>query len=145
MAREPYLTDLTDAQWEQIEPYIPPPHRRGRHRTYDRREIVNALLYISRTGCQWRLLPHDFPPYRTVFGCFTDWQADGTLERLHDVLVLKVRSAAGREPEPSVGALDSQSVKVNQKGGIPHKKGGPRRRSAATNISRSTVGSAISW
>jgi putative transposase len=145
MAREPYSTDLTDAQWQQIERHLPPPYRRGRRRTYALREIFNALLYISRTGCQWRLLPHDFPPYRSVFGYFTQWQQDGTLERLHDVLVLNVRVAAGREPEPSVGAIDSQSVKVNQKGGLPHKKGGPRRPLAATNISKSTVASATFW
>ena len=136
MTREPYPTDLTDAQWREIERHLPPRKPCGRPPTYARREIFNALLYVDRTGCQWRMLPHDFPPYRSVFGYFTQWQADGTFERLHDVLVLKVRSAAGREPEPSVAVIDSQSVKVNQKGGIPHKKGGPRRPSAATNINK---------
>lgn len=135
MTRKPYPSDLTDAQWALIEPQLPPALR-GRRPEYSRREIFNAILYVNRTGCQWRYLPHDFPPYRSVFGYFTAWQTDGTLERLHDVLVLKTRVAAGREPEPSVGALDSQSVKVNQKGGLPHQKGGPRRPSAATNISK---------
>ena len=145
MTREPYPSDLTDAQWALIERELPPLATRGRPCTYDRREIFNAILYVDRTGCQWRYLPHDFPPYRSVFGYFVRWQQDSTFERLHDVLVLKTRAAAGREPEPSVGALDSQSVKINQKGGLPHKKGGRRRPSAATNISRSTVASATSW
>jgi len=136
MTRPAYATDLTDRQWEQIAPYLPPARRRGRPRKYDLREIFNALLYIDRTGCQWRLLPHDFPPYRSVFGIFVQWQRQGVFDRLHDVLVLKLRTAQGREPEPSVGALDSQSVKINQKGGLPHQKGGPEARLAVTNISR---------
>jgi transposase len=136
MDRLPYPSDLTDAQWALIERELPPPPQRGRRCTYARREIFNAILYISRSGCQGRMLPHDFPPYRSVFGYFTQWQEDGTLARLHDVLVLKVRVAAGRESEPSVGVIDSQSVKVQQKGGLPHKKGGPRPPSAATNISK---------
>ena len=136
MKRQPYPSDLTAAQWALIEPHLPPLATCGRPPTYTQREIVNAILYINRTGCQWRYLPHDFPPYRSVFGYFTAWQLDGTWERLHDLLVLQTRVAAGREPEPSVGALDSQSVKVNPKGGLPGKKGGPPARLAATNISR---------
>ena len=144
MTRTAYPTDLTDAQWEQIAPSLPT-YRRGRRRTYPHREIFNALLYLDRTGCQWRMLPHDFPPPASVFDLFTKWKKAGVFDRLHDVLVLKLRVEAGREPEPSVGIIDSQAVKINQKGGIPHKKGGPRRPSAATNISKSTEGSAISW
>ena len=136
MSRQPYPSDLTDAQWALIEPHLPPLAQRGRPPDYARREIVNAILYVDRTGCQWRFLPHDFPPYRSVFGYFTAWQADGTWERLHAVLVLKTRVAAGREPEPSVGAIDSQSVKVNPKGGLPYQKGGPPARLVATSISR---------
>ena len=136
MTRTAYATDLTDAQWALIEPQLPPPKPRGRRRLYPRREIFNALLYLDRTGCQWRLLPHDFPPYRSVFGSFTQWKQDGTLERLHDVLVLKVRVAHGREPEPSVGVVDSQSVKGNEKGGVPHEKGGRKPRSVVTSTSR---------
>ena len=143
MERASYTTDLTDAQWALIEPLLPPQRSRGRPREHALREIVNAILYLSRCGCQWRNLPHDFPPYRSVFGYFTAWQHDGTWERVHEVLVLTTRVRAGREPEPSVGVLDSQSVKINQKGGIPYKKGGPRRRLAATNISKLTEESAI--
>lgn len=145
MTRAPYTTDLSDAQWAQIEPLLPPPARRGRPREYALREVVNAILYVCRCGCQWRNLPHDFPPYRSVFGYFTAWQHDGTWERVHDILLFKTRVQAGREPEPSVGIVDSQSVKVNAKGGLPHEKGGRRPPSAATNINKSTVESVISW
>jgi putative transposase len=145
MARAPYSTDLTDAQWAQIESALPPRSPRGRPPKYDYREIVNAILYAARCGCPWRDLPHDLPPYRSVFGYFTAWQHDGTWERVHDVLLLKTRVHAGREPEPSVGVLDSQSVKVNAKGGLPYQKGGREPRLAATNISKSTVESGISW
>jgi putative transposase len=145
MERAAYTTDLTDAQWAHIERFLPPPAGRGRQREYPLREIVNAILYVCRCGCQWRDLPHDFPPYRSVFGYFTAWQHDGTWERLHEALVLTTRARAGREPEPSVGVIDSQSVKVQQKGGLPHKKGGPKPRSAVTNISKSTVVSGICW
>lgn len=144
MERAPYTTDLTNEQWAEIERLLPPPCQRGRPREHAFREMVNAILYVCRCGCQWRDLPHDFPPYRSVFGYFTAWQHDGTWERVHDTLVLKVRVQAGREPEPSVGVMDSQSVKVNQKGGLPHQKGGPKPRSAATNTSKSTVASATS-
>jgi len=92
MTRAAYATDLTDAQWQAIVRHLPPPQPRGRPSKYDRREIFNALLYLDRTGCQWRLLPHDFPPYRSVFGYFTQWKRDGTFARLHDVLVLKLRA-----------------------------------------------------
>ncbi len=135
MSRLPYPTDLTDAQWQQIAPYLPS-YSRGRRRTYPLRGIFNALLYLDRTGCQWRMLPHDFPPYRSVFDCFTKWKRAGVFDRLHDILVLNLRETLGREPEPSVGAIDSQSVKVCQKGGIPHQKGGPPPPLAATNISK---------
>jgi putative transposase len=136
MERAPYTTDLTDGQWQLIEPLLPPRFPRGRPREVDFREVVNAILYVGRCGCPWRDLPHDFPPYRSVFGYFTAWQHDGTWLRVHDTLLLKTRVQAGREPEPSVGVLDSQSVKVNPKGGLPGQKGGLRPRSAATNISK---------
>jgi putative transposase len=144
MERLPYTTDVSDAQWARIQHLLPPPFRRGRPREPDFREVTNAILYVCRCGCQWRNLPHDFPPYRSVFGYFTAWQHDGTWERVHDALVLQVRTQAGREPEPSVGVVDSQSVKVNPKGGLPHEKGGPKPPLAATNTSKSTVASATS-
>ncbi len=119
MARPAYPTDLTDAQWALIAPLLPPPKPGGRQRTVNLREILDAIFYLLRTGCAWRMLPHDLPPYRSVFYWFRQWQRDGTFERLHTALHLQLRVALGREPEPSVALLDSQSVKSTEKGGAP--------------------------
>ncbi len=119
MTRARYWTDLTDAQWQRIERFLPPDLPRGRKRKYPLREIFNALLYLDRTGCSWRLLPRDLPPYRSVFGWFVRWKRDGTLQRLQEALHLHLRVALQREPEPSVGILDSQTVRTTQKGGQP--------------------------
>lgn len=132
MKRARYPSDLTDKQWKQVERYLPPPGRgdpRARKCVHARREIFNAILYLNRSGCQWRMLPHDFPPYSAVFHYFTHWKRDGTFQRLHDALHLELRVAAGCEPEPTVGIIDSQSVKSTEKGGT-------RAPLAATSISR---------
>ncbi len=89
----------------------------GRPAEHDRREIINALLYVCRTGCQWRLLPHDLPYWKTVYTYFRIWRLDGTWARMHDTLRQQVRRAAGRNPQPSAAVLDSQSVKSTEKGG----------------------------
>jgi len=115
--QEPYSTDLTDNQWDILQPLIPAVKSGGRPADYERREIVNAILYVLRTGCQWRLLPHDFPPWKIVYAYFRTWRLDGTWQRIHDHLRRKVRRAAGYHPEASAAILDSQSVKTTEKGG----------------------------
>lgn len=117
MSRTRYPTDLTDAQWKLIEPYVPKPRPGGRPPKYTRREIVNAILYQTRNGCVWRALPHDLPTYRIVFHYFRLWQKDGTWDKLHDTLREKVRRSVGKKPKPSVAILDTQSVKTTEQGG----------------------------
>ena len=109
-----YPSDLTDAQWQVIEPYLPidRPGRRGRPRVWPVRRIVEAILYLDRTGCAWRYLPADFPPWKTVYGYFATWRDDGTVTRLHDALRAQVRTAAGRNTEPTAAVIDSQSVRA---------------------------------
>ena len=111
-----YPSDLTDAQWALIEPLVPAHSSRGkgtrggRPLKYSRRRIVDAILYVDRTGCSWRQLPHDFPPWETVYYYFQRWAAEGTTDRIHDALRDAVRDAAGRDPMASAGAVDSQTV-----------------------------------
>jgi putative transposase len=112
MSRQPYPSDLTDAQWEHIEPHVPKPKPGGRPASVSRREIVNAVLYLVREGITWRAMPHDLPDYRTVYHYFARWRNDGTWQSIHDALRDDVRSAAGREVSPSAAILDAQSVKT---------------------------------
>jgi transposase len=108
-----YPSDLTDEQWELIERLLPklPRGPAGRPRTHDRREIVNAILYLNRSGCSWRMLPSDLPYWKTVYHYFRLWRTDGTLDRIHDVLREQVRIKEGRKAKPTAGIVDSQSVK----------------------------------
>src|SRR3954471_1515935 len=109
--RDRYKTDLTDAQWEIIRPLIPPPKPGGRPRAVDMREVLNTLLYQARTCCQWELLPHDLVPNSTVWDYFQQWRDDAAGQRITDPLRRQVRVAAGRDPTPRVGYIDSQTVK----------------------------------
>jgi transposase len=106
-----YDSDLTEAQWRLIEPLLPPPATAGRPEKHPRRAIVNAIFYVVRTGCAWRLLPKEYPPWQTVFWYFRRWRADGSLDRLHDALRDRLRDAGGRDPMASAGIVDAQSVK----------------------------------
>jgi transposase len=106
-----YPSDLTDAQWALIEALVPEPGSGGRPAVHPRRRIVDAILYVNRTGCSWRQLPHDFPPWATVFWYFKQWRQDGVVDRLHDALRDQVRDAEGRDPMASAGCMDAQSVK----------------------------------
>jgi putative transposase len=116
--RQPYPTDLSDVEWQRIQPYLPAPKSGGRPRVHTLREILNAIFYIVRSGCTWRMLPHDLPPWKTVYHYFRLWRKDGTWERINSALRVEVRVAAGREPEPSAAVIDSQSVKTTETPGV---------------------------
>ena len=117
ITRQSYSTDLSDKEWEVLEALVPPVKSGGRPAEHTRREIMNGILYVLRTGCQWRLLPHDLPPWGTVYTYYRNWRLEGAWQRIHDALHQQLREAAGRHRQASAAILDSQSVKTTEKGG----------------------------
>jgi transposase len=117
--RKRYPSDLTDAQWSILSPLMPEPSCEGRPAHLERREIINGILYILRSGEPWRMLPHDLPKWQTVYSYFRDWKRDGTWERIHTHLRKQYRLHIGREAEPSAGSLDSQTIKTSAVRGDP--------------------------
>ncbi len=110
--RKRYPTDLSDAEWKCIEPHLPTPRAAGRPRRHSLREILNAIFYIVKSGCAWRLLPHEFPPWKTIHHYFRTWRINGTWEKLHAALRNQLRVRLKRDPQPSAGIVDSQAVKT---------------------------------
>jgi putative transposase len=129
-----YTTDLTDDEWQLLEPLLPPEKAGGRPRTYPMREVLNGIQYVLRAGCAWRLMPHDLPHGQTAYQTFRAWRQDGTWMRLHDQLRDQVRTRMGRHPQPSAAIIDAQTVNTTETGGA----------TAMTARRSSTAASAIS-
>jgi putative transposase len=139
-ARKPYPSDLTDEQWTILQPLIPSARHGGRPREVDMREVMNTILYLNRTGCQWDMLPHDLLPKSTVYDYFAAWRTDGTWQQMMDALRQQVREAAGRQPTPSAASLDSQSVKTTEMGGERGYDGAKKLTGRKRNILVDTMG-----
>ena len=136
-----YPSDLTDQEWTFVAPLIPPAKRGGGKRSVDLRAVVNGLMYVLSTGCQWRAIPKDLPPRSTVHGYLDLWDYDRTLERIHHALFVQCREQAGREASPTAGIIDSQSVKSAEKGALRSTRRAtmPARRSTARSGTSSSI------
>jgi putative transposase len=137
--RQPYPTDLSNKEWGLIKHLVPEAKAGGRPEEYPKREILNAIFYLLRSGCSWRMLPHDLPPWRIVYYDFRPWRQDGTWQLMHDLLRGDVRVAAGKHRQPSAAILDRQSVKTTEKGGAVATTRGNTSRGA------SVISSSIRW
>jgi putative transposase len=138
--RKPYSTDLTDKQWTILEPLIPPAKHGGRPRVVDMREVLNTLFYLNRAGCQWDLLPHDLLPKSTVYQYFQQWRDNGAWQEMMDALRAQVRASDGREPTPSAGSIDSQTVKTTERGGQRGYDGGKKINGRKRHVFVDTLG-----
>ncbi len=135
-----YPSDVTDAEWDVISPLLPKALSGGRPRTVVLRHVINAIFYVSRSGCAWRMLPTDFPPYQTVYHYFRAWKKDGTWEKVHDALRDALRQKEGRDVSPSAAILDSQSAKTTEKGAPGATMQGKKSRAASGTSSSIRLG-----
>ncbi len=138
--RPPYPSDLSDGEFAVLAPHLPAPGLCGRPWKHPLREILDGIFYVIRTGCQWRCLPHEYPPWHTVYWWFARWRRDGTWERLNTALRERVRVAVGRNPQPSAGIIDSQSVKTSGVGGLRGFDGGKKINGRKRHVLVDTLG-----
>ena len=142
MKRKAYASDLNDAEWDILKPQLPATKKGGRPRTSDLREVVNAIFYVLKTGCQWDMLPHDFPAKGTVYHYYNTWRKSGLWQEMNAALRTELRQELGREASPSAAIIDSQSVKTTEKGAFVATM--PTRKSRGANAISSSIAKDLS-